>query len=792
MRRTTSIFLALLAVATARPIAQGPPPGPPSVELVGSWAMVNDEERLIRIDPGPELGNFTGFPLNPAGRQKALTWNSTIQAVPEHQSRPHAGTYSMRGPNPSPHIGEIIDPISRRVIAYTLTGLFENANRTIWLDGRPHPSDSAERLWTGFSTGEWENGMLHVTTTHFKPMFIQRNGIPVSPYAVMHEYYMRHGDRMTLITQIEDPVYLEEPFIRTSTFRWNPGARENAITQVDVAEEIPGLKQGDVPHYPLGATHPEYADDNKLPFVATLGGRATLYPEYVDTLKTLPKDVSIPAAAGWTPPQLPPAPKGRTAKDLARPYRPTYENKGEIEVLPVQGNVYLLAGGGSNVTVDVGPSSILVVDTNEGPMSAKILAAIRSISPLPIRDIINTGPDADHVGGNEALAKSSGDQGANAFYEQGARVYSHENAYARMTNPKSGSTPLPSALWPTDSFAASLKTLFVTGEPIEIIHQPAAHTDGDLMVFFRKSDVVSTGDIFSTDRYPVIDARRGGSLAGTLDALNRLIDIAVPEYNSMGGTRVIPGHGRICNEIDLVEYRDAMTIIADRITDLVLQGKTLDQVKAAGVSLDFDGVYGATSGPWTTDMFIEAAYREIKANTAPWKARLLRNVPAAELAFLNTTAPAAKKGAAAAKPVRKASGDPLEGKWVLNLFASNYEPSSLMPYRREMVITVDKDETTHAVSSWRRPQGNGSPLSTYTYTAKFDSKLYPIPNQGKANVALKRIDANTIERTLDGADVGKETATWTLSADRKTLTVSARGTDATGIAYTSTQVYEKQ
>jgi hypothetical protein len=282
--------LALLTATTSASVsAQAPAGAPPPqmVELTGSWTMVNDEERLLRIDPGPELGNFTGFPLNAAGKQKALTWNATIQAIPEHQSRAHAGSYSMRGPNPSPHIGEIIDPISRRLIAYTLTGLFENANRTIWLDGRPHPSDSAERLWTGFSTGEWENGMLHVTTTHFKQMFQQRNGVPVSPYAVMHEYFIRHGDRMTLISQIDDPVYLEEPMIRTSTFRWNPGAREGAIAQVDVADEVPGLRQGDVPHYPLGSKHPEYADDNKLPFEATLGGKETLYPEYVEKLKQM-------------------------------------------------------------------------------------------------------------------------------------------------------------------------------------------------------------------------------------------------------------------------------------------------------------------------------------------------------------------------------------------------------------------------------------------------------------------------------------------------------------------------
>jgi hypothetical protein len=284
--------LALVAAISASPLfAQGPPSDgqPPMVELTGSWTMVNDEERLVRIDPGPELGNFTGFPLNAAGKQKALAWNATIQAVPEHQSRAHAGTYSMRGPNPSPHIGELIDPVTRRLIAYTLTGLFENANRTIWLDGRPHPSEFAEHLWTGFSTGAWENGMLHVTTTHLKQMFIQRNGIPVSPYAVMHEFFIRHGDRMLLISQVDDPVYLEEPMVRTSTFQWNPAQREGGIPPVEVADEVPGLRQGDVPHYPLGSRHPEYADDNKLPFEATLGGKETLYPEYAEKLKQMIK-----------------------------------------------------------------------------------------------------------------------------------------------------------------------------------------------------------------------------------------------------------------------------------------------------------------------------------------------------------------------------------------------------------------------------------------------------------------------------------------------------------------------
>jgi hypothetical protein len=290
-RTLVATGVAILAAASlhAPSVAQGQgqPAQPTMVDLAGSWTMSNEEELLIRIDPGPELGNFTGFPLNAAGRQKALSWNSTIQAVPEHQARPHPAQYSMRGPGPNFHMGEIIDPVSRRLIAYTITGLFQNANRTIWLDGRPHPSEFAEHLWNGFSTGVWENGMLKVTTTHMKQAFLQRNGIPSSPYAVMTEYFIRHGNLLMMISQVDDPIYLEEPMVRSSTWRWNPGQREQPIGQVEIAEELPDIKLGDVPHYPLGTRHPDYADDNGLPFEATLGGKDTLYPEYVERLKEL-------------------------------------------------------------------------------------------------------------------------------------------------------------------------------------------------------------------------------------------------------------------------------------------------------------------------------------------------------------------------------------------------------------------------------------------------------------------------------------------------------------------------
>jgi glyoxylase-like metal-dependent hydrolase (beta-lactamase superfamily II) len=467
-----------------------------------------------------------------------------------------------------------------------------------------------------------------------------------------------------------------------------------------------------------------------------------------------------------------------------RPVRPTYASAGAIEVLPVQGSVYLLAGGGSNVTVQVGPDAVIVVDTNEAAMSDKVLAAIRTLSPAPVRYIVNTSGDPDHVGGNEALAKSA-EGSVNAILGQGARVYAHENTFTRMANPRDGSKPMPTAILPTDAFAASKKTMFVTGEPVELIHQPAAHTDGDLIVFFRKSDVVAAGDVFVLHSYPVIDVARGGSLKGVIDALNRIVEIAVPEFNAMGGTRVIPGHGRIANEIDVVEYRDMLTIIRDRVSLVAEEGGTFEDVKAAGVTLEYDGAYGTSTGPWTTDRFLETAFKELSAVAA--KSRLSsRAAPAARV----RTAPRAVSETRRSAPPRRSSGEPFEGEWVLNTFKSSYLPSNTMPYRREMTVSFAGDELSHSTSTWRRTGGNDSPLARTSYTAKLDGKEHPIP-ASSARVVFRRVDASTLERSATGDRGASEQATWTVSPDRSVLTIVTRGKDAAGTEFSSTQVYDR-
>jgi cyclase len=290
----------------------------------------------------------------------------------------------------------------------------------------------------------------------------------------------------------------------------------------------------------------------------------------------------------------------------------------EIHTLPAQGNVYMLVGPGGNMTVQVGKDGVFLVDTQVAQVSAKVLAEIRKLSPLPIRYIVNTHYHPDHIGGNEALRKAgatiaggnvSGDIQDAAL---GAQVIAHENVLNRMSA-RSGGQAVPTAAWPTSTFFEDKKKVFFNGEGIEVIYQPAAHTDGDTIVFFRRSDVISTGDIFTTTNYPVIDVAAGGTYQGVIDSLNRIIDMIVPVYGQEGGTLVIPGHGRLCDFGDVLNYREMATIIRDRIQDMIGKGMTLAQVKAARPTRDYDPLYGSTTGFWTTDQFVEAAYNTLKA-----------------------------------------------------------------------------------------------------------------------------------------------------------------------------------
>ena len=306
---------------------------------------------------------------------------------------------------------------------------------------------------------------------------------------------------------------------------------------------------------------------------------------------------------------------------------------GRHEVLPVAGNVYLLAGTGANVVVQAADEGALIVDTSTEAASEQLIAEVRKLTSKPIRYVINTNADPDHISGNERFAAAGlnfatpvpnlagiggrqggggggGGGGTGGLRPTGAQIYAHEEVLRRLSAPTGQPAPVPVALWPTDTFFTPKKTLSFNGEAIELLHLPAAHSDGDLLVWFRRSDVIAVGDVYTPDRFPMIDLGRGGSVQGMLDALNRIIDITVPRFNQQGGTLVVPGHGRISNESVVVEYRDMAPIVRDRIQGMIDQKMTLEQVRAANPVLDYEGVYGRNTA-WTSAMFVEAMYRDL-------------------------------------------------------------------------------------------------------------------------------------------------------------------------------------
>jgi glyoxylase-like metal-dependent hydrolase (beta-lactamase superfamily II) len=294
----------------------------------------------------------------------------------------------------------------------------------------------------------------------------------------------------------------------------------------------------------------------------------------------------------------------------------------DIAVYQVRPNFYMISGAGANIGVQFGSDGVVVADTGTQEASAAVLAEIRKLSDKPVRYIINTSADADSAGGNATIAKAgqsifSGVSGPRSDFVKAmtgglASIVAHENVLTRMSAPTGKASPFPSDGWPSEAFATNRRYLYLNHEGIEVLHQPAAHSDGDSVVFFRGSDVVMAGDILDTTRLPVIDVERGGGIEGEIDALNRLIELAIPSVPFIfqpGGTYVIPGHGRIYDQADIVEFRDMIVILRDVIQDMKQHGMTLAQIQAANPVLPYEKQYGAKSGAWTTNNFIEAVYK---------------------------------------------------------------------------------------------------------------------------------------------------------------------------------------
>jgi cyclase len=284
----------------------------------------------------------------------------------------------------------------------------------------------------------------------------------------------------------------------------------------------------------------------------------------------------------------------------------------QIHVEPVQHNVYMLVGAGGNTTVQVGSEGVLMVDTQFAPLVPKLMAEIRKLSPGPLRYIINTHMHPDHVGGNAAIAKLAGSDPALPL-----KIIAQENVLNRLTATAAGQQRFPEEGLPIDEYGTPVKNLHFNGEAVVIYHEPNAHTDGDSVVLFRGSDVISTGDIFTPDGYPFLDIEHGGSVQGEILALNHILQLAVPAKTQEGGTYIVPGHGRICDDADVAEFRDMVVIVRDRVRNMVQKNMTLDQVEAAKPTRDYDTEYVTSASFVTADRFVEAVYKSLSHETEP-------------------------------------------------------------------------------------------------------------------------------------------------------------------------------
>jgi len=601
LRRACALLMGFLIGLTA--VAQSRQTS--GLDLSGDWTNAGNQADTNAFS---QIGDYTGIPLNEAGRMYTLTWSSSRMTGRQQQCAGYDPTRLLHGGG-NYRFWENRDPYTQVLISIGMYGQITEGTRTIWMDGRPHPPAYAPHTFLGFSTGKYDGNVLTVYTTHLKRNWIRTNGVAFSSEATLVEHFLRHGDRITYVTVLTDPVYLSEPMIWETDMRRLPRQPDAWLYACDDGEQVIGRSVDQVPNYPFGKNPylREYIDKVGVPLLGALGGSDSIYPQFVAKLK----DQAAAEAAAMK--EVVPSAGLPHASHAVDPN----PQDGEIHTLKVQGNVYLLIGDGANIALQTGDQGALLVDTGAGKLSDKVIAAVKNlVSDKPIQFIVNTGFRADHTGGNVRVRAAGADpsllgsffSGQFADAGQGATIIGHQNVQNRMSETKG----IPSEGWPSDTFLEGRRRKYYNGEAVEVFWEPGATSDSDSIVHFRRSDVIVAGDIFNTTQYPPIDVKAGGGIFGEIDALDTILDKTVYKHLGEGGTMIIPGHGYICNEYEVSEYRDMLAIIRDRVQALINNGATLDQVKAARVTIDYDDLFGANSGPWTTNDFVEAVYASIK------------------------------------------------------------------------------------------------------------------------------------------------------------------------------------
>lgn len=598
------------------------------VDITGTWRWVHHEDQYEH-EPGADPGEYWGLPLNDAARMRADTYNEEwITTAPLMQCRPRPVSYQPLGLDPM-RIEELVDPVNRQLLAYRVSYEKTPGERMIWLDGRPRPSQYAKHSWEGFSLGRFRGDSLEVVATHIKESFARRNGVPTSFRATVVEQVSLDEPFLTWVVTIMDPDYMTEPLVKSSVYVRASTLRlpQYPCQPEDEQEPSAGYR---VPHYLIGE-NPYLTEDAvkyKVPIEATRGGAETTYPEWRSVLAKL----SPPTAQSQLKPVYNDASTKIAERADAQPKpAPKYDS---VEALHVAGNVYMLGGAGGNIALSIGGDGIVMVDSGAAAASDRVLAAVRhaaetlkpaerpdSASPYgdtwqathafrdpTIRMIINTNDSEDHVGGNANVRMSP------LFRPLADNspvvIVAHEAVQRHMTDRKAPDLAIPTSVYYTDKHTIHR---FINNQAIQVMHMPNAITDGDSAVFFRRSDVIATGDIYNSDIYPPIDVDKGGSIQGEIESLNKIADLSVTEFMSQGGTLLVPGHGWISDAGDLGYYRDMIIVIRDRIQGMIDKGMTLQQVKAAKPTMDYDPEYGRQAG--VTSHFVEAVYRSLKEKT---------------------------------------------------------------------------------------------------------------------------------------------------------------------------------